>query len=126
MSQAMPIVTNTNEMPAKANPTTYQMPVNRTPFERRAGSAPLTEDSLRRAQPQATGRASLQAQFYQWERKARRTGDGVRRGEGWVGERCASSARAGRAPLPVLVVPDRCEDCRAVVIALNRAFALVG
>src|SRR3954452_9384674 len=37
MSHAMPIVTNTNEMPAKANPTTYQMPVNRTPFERRAG-----------------------------------------------------------------------------------------
>ena len=26
---------NTNETPAKANPTTYQMPVNRTPFERR-------------------------------------------------------------------------------------------
>src|SRR3954451_10602344 len=37
MSHAMPIVTNTNEMPAKANPTTYQLPVNRTPFERRAG-----------------------------------------------------------------------------------------
>src|SRR6478672_11520778 len=37
MSHAMPIVTKTNEMPAKANPTTYQMPVNRTPFERRAG-----------------------------------------------------------------------------------------
>src|SRR5438045_6578334 len=64
MSHAMPIVTNTNEMPAKANPTTYQMPVNRTPFERRAGVRVATEDSLRRAQPQATGRASLRPQFY--------------------------------------------------------------
>src|SRR6187397_674254 len=44
-SHAAPIVRNTNDTPAKANPTTYQMPVNRTPFERRAtGRRRLSED----------------------------------------------------------------------------------
>jgi len=44
MSQAAPKVRKTNDTPAKAKPTMYQMPVNRTPFERRPGLASLAGD----------------------------------------------------------------------------------
>src|SRR4051794_33916151 len=126
MSHAMPIVTNTNEMPAKANPTTYQMPVNRTPFERRAG----VRAADRRLLAEGTATGDRPGQPPSAILPVGTEGAANRRiGSPWgrlgVGERCASSARAVRAPLPVLVVPDRREDCRGAATAINRAFAVV-
>src|SRR5689334_21799056 len=59
MSQAAPIVRKTNEVPAKANPTTYQIWVTRTPFggatwvRRRDGDDPIKET---RPHPDGTNR----------------------------------------------------------------------
>src|SRR4029079_5624856 len=99
---AAPIVRNTNETPAKANPTTYQMPVNRTPFERRArGWRRLPEDPSGAQKPPEWAGLPY-GSFYQRERSGRRAGvPGKMSGSG------ARRARVpGRAPIPVRSSPN--------------------
>src|SRR4249920_2095108 len=122
MSHAAPILRNTNDTPAKANPTTYQMPVNRTPFERRAkGRRRLPEDPPLSAQTypeQASGPVGILAVG---------TGRAADRGSVWrsVGERRAPSARAGSRAAPRQVVPDRGESCATPQMGGNRYIAVV-
>src|SRR6478752_2275055 len=122
-SHAAPIVRNTNDTPAKANPTTYQMPVNRTPFERRAkGRRRLPEDPPLSAQTypeRASGPVGILAVG------TGRAADGgsVRRS---VGERPAPSARAGSRAAPRQVVPDRGESSPGAGERGNRYIALLG
>src|SRR3954454_2506979 len=89
ISHAIPIVRKTNETPAKANPTTYQMPVKLLPSERRAWRRRWPEDPCPRAQPYPESDRLVPSPFYR-EKAAddvRGTGaeqaSGERRREGW-------------------------------------------
>ena len=114
-SQAAPMVRKTNDTPAKAKPTMYQMPVNRTPFERRAGGlaslagGPLSE----RAGAPTRGAPAPDRHSSSGSGPEADAPDGRPSGAltGCVGERRAPSARAGSRAAPRQVVPDRREAC---------------
>ncbi len=135
ISHAMPIVRKTNETPAKANPTTYQMPVNPTPFRAtRPGWRRWSRGPVERAAVPGIGWAVLVgilARERGWwrlhdgradrpsERVVRVVGD-----RGHVGERRAPSARASSRATPRQVVPDRLESCGGAVTCGNRYIAV--
>src|SRR6476661_8349536 len=64
-SHAAPIVTNTNETPAKAKPMMYQIPINRTPFERRAERGDIGPGNPRNVRGRHASSALKPASFYQ-------------------------------------------------------------
>src|SRR3954464_2040863 len=95
ISHAIPIVRKTNETPAKANPTTYQMPVKLLPSERRVWRRRWPEDPCPRAQPYPESDRLVPSPFYR-EKAAddvrgtgaeQRSGSVVVRGGTSVGER---------------------------------------
>src|SRR6478609_6736655 len=99
------------------------MPVNRTPFERRAtGRRRLPEDPPLSAQTypeRASGPVGILAVG---------TGRAADRASVWrsVGERPTPSARAGSRAAPRQVVPDRGESWRGAGPCGNRYIALFG
>src|SRR2546426_12003935 len=64
-SHAAPMVTNTNETPAKAKPMMYQIPVNRTPFERRAERGDIGPGNPWNVRGRHAWSAPKPASFYQ-------------------------------------------------------------
>ena len=138
ISHAAPIVRKTNDTPAKANPTTYQMPVNRTPFratrpgwrrwpEDPCGARRHTRDRVGcpRRHSSSGSEADRRCTTVAQARPAERRSSGWRRRTwGHVGERRAPSARAGSRATPRQVVPDRGESCGAAVMSGNRYIAV--
>src|SRR4051812_24724375 len=127
ISHAIPIVRKTNETPAKANPTTYQMPVKLLPSERRVWRRRWREDPCPRAQPYPESDRLVPSPFYREKAADDVRGTGAEqasregRGEGWderrrawrcvrrVGGSSGSGARRARVqvrvPLPVRSCP---------------------